>query len=177
MINPRIHTRRVGDRAPVLPESGGGAGRRRDRISSTPRSLHGLATQNNMRLAISQMPPGSILIAWHGTAPRRTTGGALHFVHDFSLYLRAPSRIPTSSYEDLFGWLVSAVPTGAHVVIAAALPDRSRLLADGSRSSIGAAQHSRDQRGRGDLRLLRSAGDASRARQSRRGMRKQSHGD
>ena len=52
--------------------------------------MEGLADHNNLRLAILQMPPGSILVAWNGTTPRRLTGGALHFAHRFSIYLRAP---------------------------------------------------------------------------------------
>jgi hypothetical protein len=80
---------RVGDRAPVL------------------------ATDNNLRLAILHMPPGSILVAWNGTTPRRLAGGALHFAHRFSLYLRAPEQNSTATYADLFWLLVSAIPTSA----------------------------------------------------------------
>jgi hypothetical protein len=47
--------------------------------------MEGLATDNNLRLAILQMSPGSILVAWNGTTPRRLTGGALHFAHRFSI--------------------------------------------------------------------------------------------
>jgi hypothetical protein len=73
-------------------------------------TVFGQPTQNNVRLAILSMPPGSILIAWHGTAPGRL-GNALVFVHDFALYLRAPE---TSSvgYEDLFNWIVNDIADG-----------------------------------------------------------------
>ena len=59
------------------------------------------------------MPPGSILVAWNGTTPRRLTGGALHFAHRFSIYLRAPEQNSTATYADLFWLLVSAIPAGA----------------------------------------------------------------
>ena len=75
--------------------------------------MEGLATDNNLRLAILQMPPGSILVAWNGTTPRRLTGGSLHFAHRFSIYLRAPEQDSTATYADLFWLLVSAIPTGA----------------------------------------------------------------
>jgi hypothetical protein len=75
--------------------------------------MEGLADHNNLRLAILQMPPGSILVAWNGTTPRRLTGGALHFAHRFSIYLRAPEQNSTATYADLFWLLVSAIPTGA----------------------------------------------------------------
>lgn len=74
--------------------------------------MEGLATDNNLRLAIVQMPPGSILVAWNGTSPRRLAGGAVHFAHHFSLYLRAPEQNSTATYADLFWLLVSAIPTG-----------------------------------------------------------------
>ena len=54
-------------------------------------TVFGQPTQNNIRLAILSMPPGSILIAWQGTRPGRL-GNALVFVHEFSLYLRAPEN-------------------------------------------------------------------------------------
>jgi len=74
--------------------------------------MEGLATDNNLRLAILQMQPGSILVAWNGTTPRRLAGGALHFAHHFSLYLRAPEQNSTATYADLFSLLVSAIPSG-----------------------------------------------------------------
>lgn len=74
--------------------------------------MEGLATDNNLRLAIVQMPPGSILVTWNGTSPRRLAGGATHFAHHFSLYLRAPEQNSTATYADLFWLLVSAIPTG-----------------------------------------------------------------
>ena len=73
-------------------------------------AVFGQATQNNIRLAILSMPPGSIMIAWHGSAPARL-GSMLVFAHDFSLYLRAPET-PNVGYEDLFNWIVNDTPTG-----------------------------------------------------------------
>jgi hypothetical protein len=73
-------------------------------------TVFGQPTQNNVRLAILSMPPGSILIAWQGTASGRL-GNALVFVHDFALYLRAPET-PSVGYEDLFNWIVNDIPEG-----------------------------------------------------------------
>jgi len=72
-------------------------------------SVFGQQTENNIRLAILSMPPGSILIAWQGTRPGRL-GNALVFVHEFSLYLRAPEAASVG-YEDIFNWLVNDVPS------------------------------------------------------------------
>ena len=72
--------------------------------------VFGQPTQNNIRLAILSMPPGSILIAWQGSGPGRL-GNMLVFVHDFSLYLRAPEDADVG-YEDLFNWIVNDIPTG-----------------------------------------------------------------
>jgi hypothetical protein len=72
--------------------------------------VFGQPTQNNIRLAILSMPPGSILIAWQGSGPGRL-GNALVFVHDFSLYLRAPETAEVG-YEDLFNWIVNDSPAG-----------------------------------------------------------------
>jgi hypothetical protein len=57
------------------------------------------------------MPPGSIMVVWHGTAPGRL-GNALVFVHDFALYLRAPET-GSIGYEDLFNWIVNDIPEGS----------------------------------------------------------------
>ena len=51
------------------------------------------------------------MIAWQGTGPGRL-GNALVFVHDFSLYLRAPEEADVG-YEDLFNWIVNDVPAGS----------------------------------------------------------------
>jgi hypothetical protein len=72
--------------------------------------VFGKPTQNNIRLAILSMPPGSIMIVWQGSGPGRL-GNALEFVHDFSLYLRAPEGADVG-YEDLFNWIVNDTPTG-----------------------------------------------------------------
>ena len=51
------------------------------------------------------------MAVWHGTAPGRL-GNALVFVHDFSLYLRAPET-RSVGYEDLFTWIVNDIPVGS----------------------------------------------------------------
>ena len=73
-------------------------------------TVFGQPTQNNIRLAILSMPPGSILVAWQGTTPGRL-GNALVFVHEFSLYLRAPETASVG-YEDLFNWIVNDIAEG-----------------------------------------------------------------
>ena len=75
--------------------------------------MEGLASDNNVRVAILQMPPGSILVAWNGAGPRRLSGGSVQFAHRFSLFLRAAEQDSGSTYADLFWLLVSAKPTGA----------------------------------------------------------------
>src|ERR1035437_911765 len=74
-------------------------------------TVFGQPTQNNIRLAILSMPPGSVMIAWQGSEPGRL-GNALVFVHDFSLYLRAPEEADVG-YEDLFNWIVNDIPAGS----------------------------------------------------------------
>jgi hypothetical protein len=71
----------------------------------------GVTTDSNLRLAILNMPPGSILVAWRGTAPVRIFGGALEFCHKFSLFLRAPEGADVG-YEDLFNLIVNGMPSG-----------------------------------------------------------------
>jgi len=68
-------------------------------------------TQNNIRLAIINMPPGSIMVAWHSSGPGRL-GSALVFVHKFSIYLKAPETADVG-YEDLFTWIVEDIPQGS----------------------------------------------------------------
>jgi len=76
------NTRRVGDALQSCPDLVTAIGGDADNIRAF---MEGLADDNNLRLAILQMPPGSILVAWNGTTPRRLTGGALHFAHRFSI--------------------------------------------------------------------------------------------
>jgi len=52
-------------------------------------------TQNNVRLAILSMPPGSVMIACRAV-DRARLGNALVFVHDF-LCTCARRRMPTSA--------------------------------------------------------------------------------
>ena len=70
---------------PNLVEALGGNG---DNIQfySENAVVFGKPTQNNIRLAILNMPLGSVMITWQGTRPGRI-GQALVFVHEFSLYL------------------------------------------------------------------------------------------
>ena len=93
---------------PKLVEALGGNG---DNIQfySENAVVFGKPTQNNIRLAILNMPLGSVMITWQGTRPGRI-GQALVFVHEFSLYLRAPDN-PNVGYEDLFNWIVNDIPT------------------------------------------------------------------
>jgi hypothetical protein len=72
--------------------------------------VFGQATQANVRLAVLGMPPGSIMVVWQGT-DRGRLGNALVFVHEFSLYLRAPET-GTAGYEDLFNLIVNDTPAG-----------------------------------------------------------------
>jgi hypothetical protein len=74
-------------------------------------TVFGQPTQNNVRLAVLSMPPGSIMVVWHGTDHGRL-GNALVFVHEFSLYLRAP-EVPSVGYEDLYNWIVNDIPEGS----------------------------------------------------------------
>jgi hypothetical protein len=69
----------------------------------------GPGTDSNLREAILQMPPGSILVAWAGTKPRRLYGAALLFQHQFCIFLRAPED--SASYEDIFNLIITGVPT------------------------------------------------------------------
>ena len=77
--------------------------------------VFGQQTQNNIRQALLSMPPGSIMVAWQGTHPGRL-GTALVFVHEFSLYLRAPEDAGVG-YEDLFNWIVNDTPKGGGLVM------------------------------------------------------------
>ena len=77
--------------------------------------VFGHRTQNNVRLAILSMPPGSIMIVWQGTRTGRL-GNALQFVHDFSLYFRAPES-DSVGYEDIFSLLVNGTPTGTSLIL------------------------------------------------------------
>ena len=92
---------------PNLVEALGG-NQNRIRLYTENATVFGQQTQNSIRLAILSMPPGSILIAWQGSGPGRL-GNALVFVHDFSLYLRAPEEAQVG-YEDLFNWIVNDIP-------------------------------------------------------------------
>jgi hypothetical protein len=78
-------------------------------------TVFGQQTQNNSRLAILSMPPGSIMVEWQGTGPTRL-GTALVFAHHFSLYLRAPEDADVG-YEDLFNLIVNGVPQGGSLAM------------------------------------------------------------
>jgi hypothetical protein len=57
------------------------------------------------------MPPGSIMVVWHGT-DRGRLGNALVFVHEFSLYLRAPETGTASATRTCSTWIVNDTPAG-----------------------------------------------------------------
>jgi len=78
-------------------------------------TVFGERTQNNIRLAILSMPPGSIMVTWQGTRTGRL-GGALMFVHDFALYMRAPES-PDVGYEDIFDLIVNDTPPGSSLIM------------------------------------------------------------
>ena len=77
---------------------------------SENRIVFGQATQNNVRLGLLSMPPGSIMIVWDSDGPARL-GNMLVFAHDFSIYLRAPEGMDVG-YEDIWTWLVQDIPGG-----------------------------------------------------------------
>ena len=113
MINPKTLLAEWVTALQTLPHLVEALGGNQNRIQfySENAVVFGQPTENNIRLAILSMPPGSILIAWQGTGPGRL-GNALVFVHDFSLYLRAPEEADVG-YEDLFNWIVNDTPTGS----------------------------------------------------------------
>ena len=91
--------------------------------------MEGLADHNNLRLAILQMLPGSILVAWNGTTPRRLTGGALHFAHRFSIYhASAGTELDSHVCRSVLAAGERNPDGRSVVVIALAFPDRPRLL-------------------------------------------------
>ena len=75
---------------------------------SENRVVFGQPTQNNSRLAILSMPPGSIMIVWQGSGPARL-GTMLVFAHQYSLFLRAPETADVG-YEDIWTWIVEDIP-------------------------------------------------------------------
>ena len=61
--------------------------------------------------------PKTILAEWVATLQSlpnlvQALGGNLVFVHEFSLYLRAPENADVG-YEDLFNWIVNDIPAGS----------------------------------------------------------------
>jgi hypothetical protein len=72
--------------------------------------VFGQAAQNNIRLALLSMPPGSIMITWDGDRTGRL-GAALMFVHDFRIYMRAPESAAIG-YEDIWYLIVTDIPQG-----------------------------------------------------------------
>ena len=93
MINPKtllVEWVKALQALPRLVEALGGNANRIQFYSENA-VVFGQPTQNNIRLALLSMPPGSILVAWQGSGPARL-GNALVFAHEFSLYLRAPEE-------------------------------------------------------------------------------------
>ena len=78
-------------------------------------TVFGQPTQNNIRLAILSMPPGSIMIAWQGSGPARL-GNALVFAHDFSLYLRAPEVADVLTRKGVTGKLVMGMDSDQRTI-------------------------------------------------------------
>jgi hypothetical protein len=71
--------------------------------------------QSNLRTAIVQQQPGSILIVFMGTDKVRFSsgGGAWSFRHRFSFFVRAPlSRDRSVSYAEIWNQFVNGVPSG-----------------------------------------------------------------
>jgi hypothetical protein len=69
-------------------------------------------SQNNLRRAILDQPPGSILVVFMGTNKARV-GGAIQFRHQFTFAVRAPESVSGSgSYGQIWGLFVNGVPTG-----------------------------------------------------------------
>ena len=165
MINPKTILAEWVTALQALPRLVEALGGNANRIQfySENAVVFGQPTQNNMRLAILSMPPGSILIAWQGSGPARL-GNALVFAHDFSLYLRAPEEADVG-YEDLFNLIVNDVP-GSGDLRMLHTPIDPELRADGLLPAVGQAQHHRDQRGRSYVRVLRMPRAADRVFQS-----------
>jgi hypothetical protein len=67
--------------------------------------------QSNLRVAILQAEPGSILVVWQGSGPGKLNGYIV-WKHRFSLYVRAPESDGTGSYAKLFWLIVNGVPSG-----------------------------------------------------------------
>ena len=115
MINPKTLLAEWVDALRALPKLVEALGGNPNHIQfySENTVVFGKPTQNNIRLAILTMPPGSILVAWQGSGPGRL-GNMLVFVHEFSLYLRAPEEAEVG-YEDLFNWIVNDLPASSTI--------------------------------------------------------------
>jgi hypothetical protein len=96
---------------PNLIQALGDGGSSRIQFYSENATIFGAPAENNLRLAILSMPPASVMVAWQGTRPGRL-GTLLTFVHEFSIYLRAPEHGDVG-YEDLFDALVNGLPSGS----------------------------------------------------------------
>ena len=115
MINPKTLVAEFVAALQALPNLVDALGSGADSIQGYSENsiVFGEQTQNNIRLAILSMPPGSIMVVWQGTGTGRL-GSALMFVHEFSLYLRTPET-PSVGYEDLFNLIVNDYPTGTTI--------------------------------------------------------------
>ena len=112
MVNPKTILAEWVTALQALPNLVAALGGDSNRIQfySENTTVFGQRTQNNSRLAILSMPPGSIMIEWLGSGPTKI-GNAKVFAHDFALFLRAP-EIASVGYEDLFTWIVNDIPHG-----------------------------------------------------------------
>ena len=115
MINPKTILAGWVTNLQAIPDLVAALGGDLDAIQhySENRVVFGHPTENNVRLAILSMPPGSIMVVWQGTVPARL-GNMQVFGHDFSLYLRAP-EIADVGYEELWTWIVNGIPTGGNL--------------------------------------------------------------
>ena len=67
-------------------------------------------SQSNLRAALLQQPPGSILVVFNGTDKARV-GTAFQFRHKFSFQVRAPEAVTGGvSYGYLWSLFVNGVP-------------------------------------------------------------------
>ena len=72
--------------------------------------IFGQQTQDNVRLAILSMPPGSIMIAWQGDSKGKL-GNMQMPQHNYTVFLRVPEK-PGVGYEDIWYWITQDIPQG-----------------------------------------------------------------
>ena len=95
---------------PNLVKALGGDGTRIQYYSENS-TVFGQPTQDNIRLAILSMPPGSLMISWQGDSKGKL-GNMQMPQHNYAVHLRVPET-PGVGYEDLWYWLKYDVPQGS----------------------------------------------------------------